>query len=109
MGTIADRHKDKDNHNYNHNNYNKYYICRLWTVIDIWFVNKNTTFSKGEEVFKYYISTYDLYKYEGGLQNVDINQLYPFRLDVLMSRRLDILMSVWMFVWMSILLYMCAS
>ena len=23
-------------------------ICRFWTVIDIWFVNKNTTFSKVE-------------------------------------------------------------
>ena len=34
-------------------------------------------------MFKYYTSTFDLYKYEGGLQNVDINQLYPFRLDLM--------------------------
>ena len=64
---VKDRHKDKTDQNNYHNNYNKYYICRLWTVIDI-FEGR-----RWEEVFEYYMSTFNLYRYEGGLKNVDMN------------------------------------
>ena len=34
-------------------------------------------------MFEYYMSTFNLYRYEGGLKNVDMNYLYQFRLELM--------------------------